>query len=615
MKIFSLKIFYFFFLTLLAIPSPSQVKVNTSKDIIDAVKSLEGPGVKISNIYVYAPPFSPSPPIAYFEDQSNYTGIDKGLLLTSGGARLAEGPNDKESEGQDNNSTLQDPYLQSLTSGTLHDFCFVEFDILTSSPQLSFQYVFGSEEYEEYTGYGDVFALTISGPGITGKKNLALVPGTNTPVSVSNINQFTNQTYYRKNTYWNPNLQYDGLTVVLTASTTVTPCETYRIRLAIADAIDGIYDSGVFIKQGSFKSEDPPIISISYEHPEFDYAIENCNKGFVNFQRPSNVNINTTLTYNLTIGGTAVNGTDYSSISQTVTIPSGQSSTTFTINPILDNVKEGTETIRITIQGSCPQFPELYSFEIPLADAFPYSIPTESACYQETIQLNPNPQPGTSIVWENNPNLSCQNCLSPIVTSEETEYYTFTITHNSTGCAVFDSVLVNEVKIIPDFEYYSDTCYTSLDITFKNTSTTATRFYWDFGDGHSSDERSPVHTYNPPPFEGSITYTVHMVARTTSPAACSEEIIKIITISEPIFIPNLITAGKDDKNDNFKISGIGGECWTLYLFNRWGALIYKKENYIDELEAEKFDSGNYFYLIENENKDRTFRGWLHIVSK
>src|SRR6185312_4950595 len=58
------------------------------------------------------------------------------------------------------------------------------------------------------------------------------------------------------------------------------------------------------------------------------------------------------LNVNYTIGGTAVNGTDYQSLSATVTIAAGQSTATITVTPIDDSLAEGNETVVLTLSGS-----------------------------------------------------------------------------------------------------------------------------------------------------------------------------------------------------------------------------------------------------------------------
>ena len=65
-----------------------------------------------------------------------------------------------------------------------------EFDFEVQGDNIEFNFIFMSEEYNEYvnTGFNDVFAFYISGPGIVGQQNLAVVPGTTTPVSINTIN-------------------------------------------------------------------------------------------------------------------------------------------------------------------------------------------------------------------------------------------------------------------------------------------------------------------------------------------------------------------------------------------------------------------------------------------
>ena len=71
-----------------------------------------------------------------------------------------------------------DPDLEDLTTSTTFDACIIEFDVLVNSDSLQFDYVFGSEEYTTYvnSSFNDVFGLFISGPGIVGLQNLALIP-------------------------------------------------------------------------------------------------------------------------------------------------------------------------------------------------------------------------------------------------------------------------------------------------------------------------------------------------------------------------------------------------------------------------------------------------------
>ncbi|HZG00125.1 MAG TPA: choice-of-anchor L domain-containing protein, partial [Chitinophagales bacterium] len=153
-----------------------------------------------------------------------------------------------------------------------YDACILEFDVMPQGESLLFEYIFGSEEYNEYVNseYNDVFAFYISGPGIAGQQNIALVPGTNVPVAINNVNCGSYGQYYVCNDWWTPTSggcftecptesdlwdpEYDGLTTVMTAVATVQPGQTYHLKLAIADVGDGAFDSGVFIRAGSLNS-------------------------------------------------------------------------------------------------------------------------------------------------------------------------------------------------------------------------------------------------------------------------------------------------------------------------------------------------------------------------
>ncbi|HMX41840.1 MAG TPA: choice-of-anchor L domain-containing protein, partial [Saprospiraceae bacterium] len=192
--------------------------------------------------------------------------MSKGLLLTSGNAFNAIGPNDQtdaETESFAPGDADLD-YLSGPFGEESYDACVVELDVVATTDELTFEYVFGSEEYPEFTNdvYNDIFAFLISGPGIVGDpglggaKNIAVIPATTTPVEINSVNPIINWAYYRPNPINGPTLQYDGFAVdsfakkkSLTARATVIPCNTYHLKLAIADRFDYQYDSGVFISE------------------------------------------------------------------------------------------------------------------------------------------------------------------------------------------------------------------------------------------------------------------------------------------------------------------------------------------------------------------------------
>ena len=189
---------------------------------------------------------------------SSNLGIEKGIILSSGDIKLALGPNNKTNAGFDN-SQPGDPDMNLLGAGVSRDASVIEFDLIPEGNKLAFNFVFGSEEYPEYVGaINDVFGFVLSGPGISGTYsnngvNVAVIPGTNLPISINNLNSSTNSQYYINNNY-GQFIQYDAYTVVLPIMCDVIPNETYHLKIAIADMVDGILDSGVFLESPSLKS-------------------------------------------------------------------------------------------------------------------------------------------------------------------------------------------------------------------------------------------------------------------------------------------------------------------------------------------------------------------------
>ncbi|MBS1941555.1 MAG: choice-of-anchor L domain-containing protein, partial [Bacteroidetes bacterium] len=336
----------------------AQLTVSPQTDLEQLARTITGPGVSISNPQVtcHADGFGE------FTYTGSLLGIDQGVLLTSGTITNAIGPNNVA------NKTFQqqtggDPLLDMVTGRTTKDACKFEFDIIPAGDSLRFDFVFGSEEYNEWVGsqYNDVFGFFISGPGITGdpgagnQHNIALIPGTGQAVTINNVNNGSNQAYYFDNA-GGPFVQYDGFTTGLTAMSAVQPCQTYHLKLVVADASDRKYDSGVFIA----KVKSNPVTMQLITQSGADSLIEGCNNGKVRFTRQAVTSQPMTLHYFLQ--GTAVNGTDYTAIAptnpgtaKTITIPANQAYVDRPITTLIDAVPEPLETLLFILGNpNCP---------------------------------------------------------------------------------------------------------------------------------------------------------------------------------------------------------------------------------------------------------------------
>jgi hypothetical protein len=234
----------------------------------DLANTLVGTGVSISNVTytgadVAAGRFVGGTGIIDFED---------GVILSSGSVANVVGPNVEDGKTTVN-STPGDADLDVLSGFTTYDAAVLEFDFVPDADTVFFQYVFASDEYNEFvhSPFNDTFAFFING------WNCALVPETTTPVSINTINNgdpygslpAENPGFYINNDLSDGggviDTEMDGLTVTLTCEAPVVDGGSNHVKLAIADASDRILDAVVFIKAGSFSTEDPDVIAVAVD--------------------------------------------------------------------------------------------------------------------------------------------------------------------------------------------------------------------------------------------------------------------------------------------------------------------------------------------------------------
>ena len=212
--------------------------------------------------------FSSHQGIGKFTNSDPTFPISNGIIIRNGIAKYTEGAYTGANESSQLN-TSGDSDLQVISDSNgqvvpITDVSFIQFDFTPLSSNFSFDFLFASNEYGEFQcGFSDVFAFILTDLTTGVATNLAVLPGTTTPVSVKNIRDqqynssclSANANLFDHYNVTNPTesaINMRGETKVLTASSTVIPNRTYRIKLAIGDYNDNSYDSAVFIKGGSF---------------------------------------------------------------------------------------------------------------------------------------------------------------------------------------------------------------------------------------------------------------------------------------------------------------------------------------------------------------------------
>ncbi len=261
----------------------SQTQTTHSAGPNDAVilSTLDGSGVVLSN------------PILVKGDRTKQIalfsgGIPAGLAISNGilfSTGLASddlaAKNAKLSvSNEPTRRTPIDPDLATLNADANNDAVVYTFKVTLDAKMTAIRifFQFGSEEYPDFVGskYNDVFGFFISGPGITGTKNIAKLPSSDREISVNSVNggvlgvskdatgtpttDLGQTAYYINNGHTNTGakntgtavkpvfVEYNGLTKMLSYDLTgLTPGATYDFKIAIADVGDGQYDSGVFV--------------------------------------------------------------------------------------------------------------------------------------------------------------------------------------------------------------------------------------------------------------------------------------------------------------------------------------------------------------------------------
>lgn len=492
---------------------------------------LLGSCVEISNVSYTGNPQS----IGYFNNGGSI-GIQEGILLTTGNTNVAIGPNN----ATDATFVANRPgygILETVTGVTnSQDACVLEFDFIPYNNVITFTYSFASEEYPEYvcSQFNDVFAFMVSGPGYAANTNIALIPATATPVAINTVNGgvaggsppftscppggLTHTAYYVDNT-GGVFVQYDGYTVPLTATINVTPCQTYHIRLAIADVGDQYLDSGVFIEAQSFTGGENIDVTSSPD------PYEGCN-GFFTFTRRDATPFPEVV--NFTVAGTASEGNDYNNIPSSITIPANQNSVTLNIQTILDALNESSESIIITLQGVCACSGSNKDTLLILNNTTLNATitPDQVRCQGQSgsTALSVTPSGGVSpytYQWS-----SGQSTSSISVSPNSTTTYTVTIT-DATGCQTITRYVNVSVVQATDasFTVSSPQCFNDQDFDFVNTSsyTGSPTFTWRFGDGTTSNSMNASNKQ----YSSPGTYTVKLVVDN---GMCPDSTTKTVTV-------------------------------------------------------------------------------------
>ncbi|NDD47213.1 MAG: PKD domain-containing protein [Flavobacteriia bacterium] len=386
------------------------------------------------------------------------------------------------------------------SSSSQYDRASIQFSFVAPGDSVKFDYIFASKEYTSYTcsSFNDVFGFFLIGQGINGAPlwnangtpnidtvNLAVIPGTTTPVAVNTINQgfpsgswpasncssanpnyVTNSVFYNANSGGTSIINMEGYTDVFTAKASVSCGSLYTIKMFICDVSDGALNSAVFIGARSFEL---PTISLSQAWNQGNTfndstMIEGCQPSWLYLDRQGAVF--DTMVVDFVYGGTAVSGTDYAPLPTSITLLPGQTRDSIQIWAYDDGVAEPNETISIVMQPvttNCAVYPAQYKTFV-IRDKVSVTVDATVGAGNDTLSC-PGQQStllgtfttgegNTTGWWETDTAGGVQLTVNPIAT---TTYHFYGI-DECMSTAAMDSITI---YVLPydSVETYSDTTW------------------------------------------------------------------------------------------------------------------------------------------------------------
>ena len=434
-------------LFLTSLPLRAQLTVTTGQTATQLVNSLIGPGITVSNI-TYT---GGADQKGTFNGASSNIGLNSGIVLAAGNVTEFMGVASSPADGTAGTVDLSDPDLltiaQSVTTNpsassisSIHDAATLEFDFVPISNVVTFNFVFGSDEYTTFinTSFNDVFGFFVSGPGISGPyaapaafpngaANLALVPGTNLPITISTIHPGLNSAYYVSNSGGTTNT-LNGFTTPIPIQFNVQCGQTYHFKFAVADCQDNYLSTGIFLQE--FNS--PPVDLQVQTSTGTDTIVESCQDANVLFIRSTCQAGSGDLTINYTFSGSATNGVDYTTTASPIVLPAGQDTAMITISPIIDVIPEGTEQIIITLNYLDNNgVQQTLSGTLYISELQPLVIQKvdyNKFCFNDSIPIAFNVVGGSgsfTYTWDNSPSTTNQDTVS--IQQNGVYYYPFTV--------------------------------------------------------------------------------------------------------------------------------------------------------------------------------------------
>ncbi len=608
-----------------------------------------------------------------------------GVILSSGYVANAPGPNsDTNSDGDFN--WPGDTDLEANTTATqTNNASYLQFDFVPLIDQITFNFLLASEEYNQLyeCTYSDAFAFILTDQISGVVQNLAVLPGTSTPIEVTNIHpevpglcDAINEEYFDKYNFdpFNPAndaaIDFNGQIVSLVATGPVTIGNPYTIKLVIADETDTALDSAVFIEAGSFNIGnvdlgDDILISngnavcegetitltteettgANYQWFKDDVELVGETTNSLNVTEEGIYRIEVTfaqspdciasaevivefLKYPIFDLGEDQSICDNDDIILDATPTNSDDLVDVTYKWFKDNIEltgevlstltvtdTGTYSVEVNASGCISNdsvIVSLASFTVDLGEDL-------NICDQSSIELVP------TIIGEDATNatyLWSTGETSPSITISDSDTYSVEVTIN--GCVNFDSITVS-ITNLPVVDLGDDfkSCVGEEWTLNADSNEEGISYQWYLnGDEIYGATSSTLDIVITDDFSGIQNYSV-----TITKGACTgtdDVDVELYDVSNCVISQGIspdATPGFNDALDLEFLSDRVGGITNLQIFNRFGTIVFNKDNYVNEWYGQdkngnELPTGTYYYVIDLASRDDVYgsqtSGWIYL---
>jgi len=268
------------------------------------------------------------------------------------------------------------------------------------------------------------------------------------------------------------------------------------------------------------------------------------------------------------------------------------------------NANAGSNTITYTLSNGC-SIPANTTVVVNPVPTVNFSTPNSFGCVPFTASIIDNSVPASSsVIWDFGDGNTSTQTGSTSHTYTAAGCYTVTLTSTSNGCTSTGSQ-ANFVCALP----YADASFSlnNQELTLMNTyiqtintSTNATSYLWNFGDGATASTVNGSHTYLSEPGN----YEVMLIANNTGNCADTARLSVIVKGETIIYIPNAFTPDGDEHNNTFMpvfTAGFDPQNYLFTVYNRWGEVMFESKNtefgWDGTYHEQKCKEGEYIWTI------------------